>query len=519
LANITKRQFLKDLSAGTIGLLSGSALGITGCSTKQRFKKRPNILFAISDDQSWSYTGINGCSIVNTPAFDRVAREGVNFSRAFCAAPQCSPCRAAILTGRHIWQIEEAGTHASNFPYKYTVFTDLLEVSGYQVGYTGKPWGPGNWEITGRNRNPVGPAFNELKMDAPKGIANTDYAANFKSFLAIKQPDNPFFFWFGCHEPHRVYNKGIGLKAGKDPQQVKVPSFLPDVPEIRNDILDFAVEIEWFDTHLAKMMQLLDEAGELDNTLIIVTSDNGMPFPRAKANLYDHGTRMPLAVRWPEKIKPGRLSDDFISFIDFAPTFLQAAGISQPVDMTGKSFMDVLLSKDSGQIDPERNNVLTGRERHTHARPNNFGYPTRAIRTENYLYILNLKPDRWPAGDPDGSGDPEGYHDIDASPTKTFMIENKNKFANLFSLAYGKRPAEELYDMNNDPYCMNNLAEQAEYDQIKSELRSTLKNKLTEQKDPRMLGNGDIFESYPRYSRMRQFEGFKKQGEYNPEYQ
>lgn len=516
MGNITKRQFLKSLSAGSIGLLSCNFM--PGCSTSRKPEKRPNILFAISDDQSWTFTGANGCNYVNTPSFDRIAREGVNLTHAYCAAPQCSPCRAAILTGRHIWQLEEAGTHASNFPKKFTVFTSLLEGSGYQLGYTGKPWGPGNWEITGWQRNPAGPAFNELKMDAPKGIANTDYAANFESFFSHREPDKPFFFWFGCHEPHRSYNKGIGAKAGKDPQQVDVPAFLPDTPEIRNDLLDYAVEIEWFDVHLGRIIKLLEEAGELDNTLIVVTSDNGMPFPRAKANLYDYGVRMPLAVRWPGKIKPGRVVDDFISFVDFAPTFLLAAGLTPPEDMTGKSFLNVLQSDQGGVVDPERDKVFTGRERHTHARPDNLGYPSRAVRTNEYLYILNLKPDRWPAGNPTGSGDPEGYHDIDGSPSKTFMLENKTKYAKLFALTVGKRPAEELYDMQNDPYCMNNMAEQTGYGQIKNDLRTMLEKALTEQKDPRMLGNGDIFESYPRYSRMRKFEGFKKQGEYNPQY-
>ncbi|MBN2411246.1 sulfatase [candidate division KSB1 bacterium] len=490
-----------------------------GCTPKRQSVKRPNILFAISDDQSWTFTGVNGCAIVNTPAFDRIAREGVNFTRAFCAAPQCSPCRAAILTGRNIWQLEEAGTHASNFPKKFTVFTDLLEESGYRLGYTGKPWGPGNWEISGRERNPVGPAYNELKMEAPEGISNIDYAANFELFLSQRKKDEAFFFWYGCQEPHRVYNKRAGLRAGKDPGQVNVPPFLPDVPEIRSDLLDYAFEIDWFDAHLTKMMNALETARELDNTIIVVTSDNGMPFPRAKANLYDHGTRMPLAVRWPGKIKPGRVVDDFVSFVDFAPTFLQAAGLVPPEEMTGKSFLDVLLSEESGVVDPERDKVFTGRERHTHARPDNLGYPSRAVRTNDYLYILNLKPDRWPAGDPDGSGDPEGYHDIDDSPTKTFMIENQDQYANLFLLAYGKRPGEELYDIKNDPYCMNNLAGQAGFERIKNELRTMLEKTLTGQKDPRMLGNGDIFESYPRYSRMRKFKGFKKQGEYNPQYQ
>ena len=265
----------------------------------------------------------------------------------------------------------------------------------------------------------------------------------------------------------------------------------------------------------------LEEIGELDNTIIVVTSDNGMPFPRAKANIYEYGIHMPLAVRWGNEIKGGRVVDDLISFIDYAPTFLEAAGINAPKEMTGKSFLNVLTSNEEGIVDSTRNRILTGRERHTHARPNNFAYPVRAIRTHEYLYIWNVKPDRWPAGDPTGSGDPDGYHDIDGSPTKTYLLENKDnkKIKKYFELAVAKRPSEELFNIKKDPACFNNLAEKDEFKAIAKKLRTELESALTEQGDPRMLGYGDVIESYPRYSRMRKFAGFKKRGEYNPKVQ
>jgi len=172
-------------------------------------------------------------------------------------------------------------------------------------------------------------------------------------------------------------------------------------------------------------------------------------------------------------------------------------------------------------LEPTREYVLTGRERHTHARPDNLGYPSRAIRSQEYLFIWNIKPDRWPAGDPSGSGEAEGYHDIDGSPTKTFMIENQLREAvqPLFELAFNQRPEEELYDIQTDSGCLRNLASNPQYTTIKEKLKTELKQRLTEQGDPRLLGRGDIFESYPRYNRMRNFPGFKKQGEYNPAFQ
>ncbi|MBN1482749.1 sulfatase [candidate division KSB1 bacterium] len=511
---MNRRDFLKKSSLAALG----AAAIRYSCTANQQ--KRPNILFVISDDQSWPYASIYGCPFVNTPAFDRVAREGVLFNNVFACAPQCSPNRASILTGRHIWQNEEAGTHASLFPKKLPVFTDELEKSGYVIGCTGKGWGPGDWKRSGWEQNPAGPPFDEMAYDQPpqEGIRNLNYAANFEAFLNQRDKNRPFFFWYGASEPHRPFQKGCGVAAGKNLADVTVPAFLPDHPEIRSDILDYAVEIEWFDQHLDKMLNLLDERGEIENTLIIVTSDNGMPFPRAKANLYEYGIHMPFAVRWGDRVPAHRRIDDLFSFIDVAPTLLDAAGVPIPQSMRGTSFLNILLEAKPDQSAKTGEKIFAGRERHTHARLNNWCYPSRCIRTDRYLYIWNMKRDRWPAGDPTGSGEPEGYHDIDACPSKTFLLKNREQFPGLAAAALDKRPEEELFDIRKDPYCMTNVAEQIEFQEIKKQLRAALEKELAETGDPR-LHNSEVFESYPRVSRMRNFPGFKKQGEYNPDYQ
>ena len=495
--------------------------GVGQVTDGERQGPRPNILFVISDDQSWPHASAYGEPEIDTPAFDRVAREGVLFENAFTAAPQCSPNRAAILTGRNIWQLEEAGTHASNFPKKFEVFPNLLETAGYQVGYTGKGWGPGNWEYNARPRNPAGPEYSKRRLSEKllDSISDLDYAANFRAFFEARDRARPFFFWVGGQEPHRVYDRGSGLKAGKNPDRVQVPPFLPDTPEVRSDMLDYFLEVETFDRHLGRILDLLDSEGELDRTLVVVTSDNGMPFPRAKANLYEYGTHVPLAVRWPEQVPGGRVVRDLTSSIDFAPTFLRLAGVEIPVQVTGKSLVNVLRSRDEEIVDRTRTTVLTGRERHTHARPDNHAYPARALRTTQYLYIWNVKPDRWPAGNPSGSGDPPHYHDIDDSPTKTWMLEHRRQpeVRRLFQLGFGKRPEEELYDIRRDPGCLNNLASNPEYAEIRKQLRARLDRMLAEQHDPRAFGY-EIFESYPRYSPMRDFPGFKTRGEYNFDY-
>ena len=490
---------------------------LLGSCRDEGVTRRPNILFVISDDQSFPHAGAYGYRAARTPAFDKVAAEGVLFTNAFSPAPGCSPTRASVLTGRHIWQLEDAGSHASSFPAKFVCYPDLLEQAGYLVGYTGKGWGPGNWKISGRKRNPAGNEYNEIKdNNAPEFISKTDYAANFAIFLKERNEGQLFCFWYGAHEPHRRYKKGIGVKNGFDLNEIEVPPFLPDAEEVRSDIADYLFEISHFDKHLGRMMKMLEASGELDNTLIIVTSDNGMPFPRAKANLYEYGFHMPLAVRWGAKVKGGRVVDDLVSLTDVAPTILEASGVQHPsikngrFPMSGKSFLNILLSDKSGYVDTSRTAVYGGRERHSSSRWNNLSYPIRAMRTKQFLYIRNFKPERWPAGAPeriDKNGNlVPGYHDIDQFTERyTYIHRNDPEVRKYFELAVGKRPAEELYDITKDPGCLENLAAKDDHKEILADLRKQLEDHLKETKDPRVMGNGDIWETYIRYSPIRTF--------------
>ncbi len=493
-------------------------------------ERRPNILFAIADDQSFPHASAYGSQTFSTPAFDSVAARGVLFNNAFVAAPQCSPSRAALLTGRNIWQLGEAGTHSSYFPKKFPVFTDVLEKSGYFIGYTGKPWGPGNFEGAGWSRNPVGPAFNRRQVSSrpAEGISRNDYAANFGEFLSQRQPGQPFFFWYGGMEPHRGYEEGSGIKAGLAIAESEIPGFLPPTGAIRSDLLDYALEIGWFDSHLGKMLAMLKDIGELENTIVVVTADNGMAFPYAKANLQEYGIHVPLAACGPGIAGKRRRVDDLVSLTDLCPTFLEAAGAPVFGGIPGRSLWPVLSDTRSGDVDPGRKFILAGRERHTHARPDNVGYPARAIRTKDYLYIVNFLPARWPLGDPpppDRQSKPEGpdfkpvtegYEDIDSSPSKSFMIAHRTGYPDLFRMAFEKRGREELYDIRTDPYCLHNLASSPATEKIRLELEKELLGRLKQQGDPRVTGGGEVFDSYPRFGPMRPFEGFKERGNYNP---
>jgi N-sulfoglucosamine sulfohydrolase len=507
-------------------------LHVLNAQDKKKMKHGPNILFAIADDQSFPHASAYGQLTFHTPVFDSVAANGILFNNAFVAAPQCSPSRAAILTGRQIWQLEEAGTHASLFPKKFPVFTDVLENAGYFIGYTGKPWDPGNYKDAGWSRNPVGPEYNQKQFakTPTNGISKIDYAANFSVFLSEKPKDKPFFFWYGGHEPHRNYEDGSGKAAGLTTDQLVVPPFLPNNELVKSDMLDYALEIEWFDKQLGRILQELTAAGELENTIIVVTADNGMPFPYAKANLQDYGIHVPLAICGPLVSGKQRKVDDMVSLIDLAPTFLDMAGVKHFSGITGKTLLSIINSKKSGTIDPERKYILTGRERHSHARPDNVGYPARAIRTKDYLYIENFETDRWPLGDPAPANQIsiagnkgmkpilEGYEDIDDSPTKSYMVKNQQVLPELFRLGFEKRPASELYDIKNDPYCLHDLSAKENMQKVLQRLKNELEKNLTMQKDPRVMGNGDVFDSYPRFGLMRPFDGFKERGKYNPKY-
>lgn len=495
---------------------------ITSCLPKQKEANRPNILFAIADDASWKYFGAYGCDWVKTPAFDRVASHGILFTHAYTPNAKCAPSRACILTGRNSWQLEEAANHSPHFPQKFKTYAEALGENGYWVGSVAKGWAPGDpGKIMDKRRELTGPKFDVFKTTPPaRGIAKDDYARNFDAFLEARPKDMPFCFWYGSHEPHRGYEFESGIKkGGKTIDMIdEVPPFWPDVDTIREDMLDYAFEIEYFDSHLQKMLKKLEEIGELENTLVIVTADNGMPFPRIKGQVYEYSNHLPLAIMWPNGIKnPGRVVDDFVNFIDFAPTYLDLAGLSaEKIGMqtiTGTTLTPIFNSEKNGIVMPVRDFVLVGKERHDVGRPNDEGYPVRGILTNGYLYLHNFKPGRWPLGNPE-----TGYLNCDGSPTKTYILDTRRKkgIMEYWQLNFGKRVAEELYNIDEDPFCMKNLAEDKNLTVLKAKMLEEMKQKLTEQGDPRILGNGDIFDNYPYSGAVKDYYNRYMSGEKVP---
>jgi N-sulfoglucosamine sulfohydrolase len=402
----------------------------------------------------------------------------VRFTHSFCSSPSCTPSRGAILTGQHFWRLEEGGNLWSSLPKKFPVYPTLLEAAGYHVGLQGKGWGPGNFQAGGYERNPAGAAYE-----------------NFGKFFEGRPKDKPFCFWFGSTDPHRPYDKGSGVKAGLRLDDIEVPPWLPDTPTVRDDIADYLLEVQRLDRNIGAILTAIEEAGELENTLVVVTSDNGMPFPRAKTNLYDSGTRMPLAISWPATVPGSRVVDDFVSHTDFAPTFLQAAGLPIPESVTGHSLLPILQSRKAGQVEQVRDRVFTGRERHTQMRAGGVGYPMRSVRTREFLYIRNYEPDRWP------SGDPPDFGDIDNGPSKEFVVTQKDsaEYSKFYQLACGKRPAEELYDLKLDPAQQANVATDRKYAGMRDKLSKMLQDYQVRTQDPRATGGKVIWDSSPYY--------------------
>ena len=493
-----RREFLHRAAA------AASALGLSACArAPETGAKRPNILFCIADDATWQHMSAYGCNWVKTPAFDRVAANGILFNRAYTPNAKCAPSRACILTGRNSWQLEDAVNHWCYFPEKFRTYPEVLTENGYFTGYTAKGWAPGvPGEINGKERRLTGQAFDEKTTEPPaSGISNCDYAGNFEDFLAARPEGEPFCFWYGCREPHRRYEYGSGIeKGGKKTSDIdRVYPFWPDNETVRTDLLDYAYEVEYFDKHLQRMLDQLEASGDLANTLVIVTADNGMPFPRIKGQEYEYSNHLPLAMMWGDGIKnPGRQVDDLVSFIDLAPTILELAGISPEEagmqTVQGRSLASVFRSGDTGVVDPDRDFVLIGKERHDIGRPEDQGYPIRGIVSGEFLYVKNFETGRWPAGNPE-----TGYLNCDGSPTKTVCLDARDSAGTrkYWEMAFDKRPPEELYNIVTDQDCMNNLAEDPGYSAKKESLWKRMERELTAQGDLRMLGRGDEYEKYP----------------------
>jgi len=439
-------------------------------------ERRPNIVFFMADDWSWPHAGILGDPVVKTPTFDRIAGQGVLFENAFVSTPSCTPSRLSILTGQHHWRLQEGDSLGGSLREEYDVYTEMLEKAGYRVGRFGKGVWPSKHAF--RHRDSFGERFR-----------------SFDEFIEKRRSGEPFCYWHGGQDPHRPYDLQIGVKSGIKLDNIKVPGCLPDNEIVRSDLADYIWEVQRFDREAGRIVERLEAMGELENTIIVISGDNGMPFPRCKATLYDQGTRVPLAIRWGARVQGNRTISDFVSLCDLAPTFLEAAGLKPSDQMTGRSLMPILLSKGAGHIDPSRTFVLTGMERHV------YSYPSRALRTKDFLYIRNFDSKHWTTGEVKGHNPKYDFatepwptergdfsFNIDPSPSKQFLRLHRHDIDTkpFVDLAFSQRPHEELYDLTEDPDQLHNVAQHPGYAKDKNRLRRKLDAELIQSGDPRL---------------------------------
>jgi len=496
----TNLLFVLSILFATLGTLRGASDG-----------GRPNVLIFITDDESWQERSAYGWSNVPTPTFDRVAKQGVLFTRCFASAPSCAPARASLLTGRNFWELEQGAFIQAWLPAKFPVLPDLMAAGGYHAGYTGKGWGPGvSPPESGRTRNPAGPAYNAKKRAArSEGISDIDYAANFAAFLDQRPRGAPFLFWVGCQEPHSPCAhdnyKRLRQEYGIDLDAVKVPAFLPNTTGVRRSRANMLYELCHADADLGRVLKVLEDRGELANTLVIVTGDNGTAVLRGKTNLYDWGVRVPLAMMWPNRIKPGRRVDDFINFADFAPTILEAAGLFVPREMSGRSALDVLVADRSGRIDPARNWTAAGLEWHGEAAPVNLA--GRMIRDEQFLYIVNYGAGPRLRFAATSRRDSE-YAQAAETGDEFSLIANHPEHPavkRFYALGAAPRPHEELYDCEADPWQIKNLADLPEWADMKARLKAQLEAYQRQTGDPRITGEMTIFNQTREFVLRRKF--------------
>lgn len=523
-------------------------LVVTVCRGQAFCADRPNILFFFADD--WGriascYSDVDSaglCRIVKTPAIDAIAEQGVAFSRAYVNAPSCTPCRSSLITGRHFWRAGRASI-LSGAVWEENLFSwpMRLQADGYHLGKSYKVWSPGRpvdapigqqkfaYQSAGGDMNRFSQSVTramEQGSEVREAKANVlaQVRENFEMFLDAKEK-SPFVYWFGPTNTHRAWVAGSGKAIwGIDPDSLQghLPAFFPDVPEIREDMADYLGEIQALDAAMAELTAELKERNLFDNTLIIISGDHGPPgFLRGKCNLYDFGLQVPLIIAGPG-VKAQPIRDELVSLLDIAPTVLSAANIDTDVPLDGQTLWPMLAGGEPQE--PDRV-VYAGRERHVgNARQGYLPYPQRAIREDRYLLIRNFAPDRYPMGDPwrlgiDADVDqptaelpskPINHQtltnetrvtlpDEDASPTKAFVVLHRDEpeISPLYALAYGRRPEFELYDCQNDPAQIHNLAGERDYAEVEARLKTRLMQTLEQTGDPRVVAGGEFFENPP----------------------
>ena len=463
---------------------------------KKPVEERPNIVFIIADDMAWDDSGAYGHPHIQTPNIDKLAKNGMRFDNAFLTTSSCSPSRTSIITGLYPHNTNAEQLHWP-LPSENVTFVEKLKASGYWTAQAGK------WHLGDSIKNrfdlvtDVGTTGFQLSPTGEKTRQKGDGSGceNWVPVLKQRPQDQPFFLWLAAVDPHRPYSEGI-IDNPHSLDDVVLPPYFPDTSNVREDFAHYYNEITRLDEYVGRVIAELDSQGVSENTLVLFISDNGRPFPRDKTTLYDGGIKTPWIVKWPRKIKPNSASKSLVSSIDIAPTFLGLAGLEPLSTFEGMDFSPLLTNSDT----VIRNSIYA--EDHWH----DYEDYTRAIRTKEYKYIRNF------------------YTDLPNTPPADAFVGDT--FQNMLKLRakgelteaqmacfISQRPAEELYDVINDPYELANLAGNPDYEKNLMAMRSELKDirQLTKDSLPtfrtpdefdRETGKPNAFRKRPRPSKM-----------------
>lgn len=432
-------------------------------STAEKSVDRPNLILIIADDMAWDDCGACGHPNIQTPNIDKLAEDGMMFHQAFLTTSSCSPSRSSIITGTYPHQTDAEQLHWE-LPAEKITFVEKLKEAGYWTGQAGK-WHLGD-HVKDRFHILAEESTDKLEETYGELPANDNSGAHLWVPLLEHRPDDqPFFLWLAAIDPHRGYEEGI-IENPHTPEDVILPPYVPDTEEVRKDYALYYDEITRMDNYIGDVVATLEEQGVSENTLILIISDNGRPFPRDKTTMYDSGIKTPWIVKWPEQVGAGSHTESLVSSVDIAATFLSLAGAESLENSPGVDLSPILTNPDL-QV---RDRIYGQAHWHDHE---NF---VRAVRDNRFKYIKTFFNDL-PLTPP-----------ADALNSGTFseirrLERNDQLDSDQRALYYEPRPEEELYDLENDPHELNNLADDPQYRDELNRMRDELLNFMTKYDD------------------------------------
>jgi N-sulfoglucosamine sulfohydrolase len=483
------------LASLALTLLSAASLA---CAADRPPASRLNILFITADDMNYNTPGVTGCATPGiTPNLDRLASQGVRFVNAHVTVAVCQPSRECLMTGRYPHRNGATGF----YPVRSDVPTlaEELKRAGYQLGILGK--------VT--HLRPAEKFPWDFQRDQPDLGMGRDPALYYRFtkefFDQAKKSGKPFFLMANSHDPHRPWagsdaeknraqsgqgRKQKGKKAGSadsedetiagemkypppnriyKPEEIKVPGFLPDLPDVRKEMTQYYSSAHRCDQTIGEVLRALKESGSEETTLVMFVSDNGISMPFAKSNCYLTSTRTPWLVRWPGKVKPGVVdADHFISGIDFMPTVLEAVGLPAPAGMDGRSFLPLLQAADQA----DRDRVFTCYNDNSGRRH----YPMRCLQTKRFGYIYNA----WSDGAARYQAEPMSGLTFKAMQQ---AARDQKPVADRVEMLVHRVP-EELYDFSSDPDALHNLVSDPNFRDQAARMRREMLLWMERTRDP-----------------------------------